>query len=309
MKFIIKNFNFMSKRKYAIILSITIITISITSLIFKGLNLGIDFSGGTIIEAKFQKEININDIRKKLLDNNYSNASVQFFGSNTDILIRLQTKTDQDASLGSKILNIINNSNNLAKIRRIDFVGPKLGEELANDGGLAFLYAIIGILIYVAFRFEYRFALASVVALFHDIIISLGIYSLLGLEFDLTVLAALLAVVGYSLNDTIVVFDRIREEIKKKNNNIEIIATINNSINNMFTRTLVTSLTTLFVLICLFFIGGKTIHGFSAILIVGVIVGTYSSIFVASTTALGLGINKNSLLPSEKEKKEIDSRP
>ena len=193
-------------------------------------------------------------------------------------------------------------------VRRVEFVGPKVGEELTNDGGLALLYALIGILFYVAFRFEYRFALGSVVALIHDVIITLGVFSILQIAFDLTVLAAILAIIGYSLNDTIVVFDRIRENFLSTRH-IEPIPIVNDALNQTLARTLMTSLTTLLVLLALFYLGGEVIHSFAGALIIGVVIGTYSSIFVASSMILALGISKEDMLPSEKEKKEIDARP
>ncbi len=193
-------------------------------------------------------------------------------------------------------------------IRRVEFVGPKVGEELTNDGGLAMLYALIGILIYVAFRFEYRFALGSIAALVHDVIITLGFFSLFQIEFDLTVLAAILAVIGYSLNDTIVVFDRIRENFLSTRHT-EPSRIINGALNQTLSRTIMTSLTTLLVLLALFFLGGEIIHGFAVALLIGVLVGTYSSIYVASSTILAMGITKEDMLPSEKEKQEIDTRP
>ena len=193
-------------------------------------------------------------------------------------------------------------------VRRVEFVGPKVGEELTNDGGLAMLYALIGILIYVAFRFEYRFALGSIAALVHDVIIVLGLFSLLQIEFDLTVLAAILAVIGYSLNDTIVVFDRIRENFLATRH-VEPEPIVNEALNQTLSRTLMTSLTTLLVLFALFYLGGEVIHSFAGALLIGVVIGTYSSIYVASTTILAMGISKEDMLPSEKEKKEIDARP
>jgi preprotein translocase subunit SecF len=193
-------------------------------------------------------------------------------------------------------------------VRRVEFVGPKVGEELTNDGGLALLYALIGILIYVAFRFEYRFALGSITALIHDVIITLGVFSIFQIAFDLTVLAAILAVIGYSLNDTIVVFDRIRETFLSTRR-IEPIPIVNDALNQTLARTLMTSLTTLLVLLALFYLGGEVIHSFAGALIIGVVIGTYSSIFVASSMILALGISKEDMLPSEKEKKEIDARP
>jgi preprotein translocase subunit SecF len=230
---------------------------------------------------------------------------VQYFGSDTEVLIQLEPQATSSAKLSSSIIRMLGED---IDIRRVEFVGPKVGEELTNDGGLAMLYALIGILIYVAFRFEYRFALGSIAALIHDVVITLGIFSLLQIEFDLTVLAALLAVIGYSLNDTIVVFDRIRENFLATRH-VEPGPIINEALNQTLSRTLMTSFTTLLVLLALFYLGGEVIHSFSGALLIGVVIGTYSSIYVASSTILVMGISKEDMLPSEKEKKEIDARP
>jgi preprotein translocase subunit SecF len=235
----------------------------------------------------------------------FKGANVQHFGSTNEILIRLKPQAVSSAKLSSKIIHLLGDD---IDIRRVEFVGPKVGEELTNDGGLAMLYALIGILIYVAFRFEYRFALGSISALIHDVIITLGVFSLLQIEFDLTVLAAILAVIGYSLNDTIVVFDRIRENfLSTRHTDPKKI--INGALNQTLSRTIMTSVTTLLVLFALFFLGGEIIHSFALALLIGVVIGTYSSIYVASSMILALGISKEDLLPSEKEEKEIDSRP
>jgi preprotein translocase subunit SecF len=230
---------------------------------------------------------------------------VQYFGSANEILIRLAPQTISSATLSTKIIHLLGDD---IDIRRVEFVGPKVGEELTNDGGLAMLYALIGILIYVAFRFEYRFAFGSITALIHDVIITLGCFSLFQIEFDLTVMAAILAVIGYSLNDTIVVFDRIRENFLSTRH-VDPIKIINGALNQTLSRTLMTSFTTLLVLLALFFLGGEIIHGFAVALLIGVIVGTYSSIYVASSMILAMGITKEDMLPSEKEKQEVDSRP
>ena len=220
-------------------------------------------------------------------------------------MIQLEPQAVSSAKLSSSIIRMLGED---IDVRRVEFVGPKVGEELTNDGGLAMLYALIGILIYVAFRFEYRFALGSIAALIHDVMITLGVFSLLQIEFDLTVLAAILAVIGYSLNDTIVVFDRIRENFLATRH-VEPGPIINEALNQTLSRTLMTSLTTLLVLFALFYLGGEVIHSFAGALLIGVIIGTYSSIYVASSMILVLGISKEDMLPSEKEKKEIDARP
>ena len=297
--------NFVGNRKYALIFSTILLAVSIASIGFQGLKFGIDFTGGTLIELGYEKTADLEDIRSKLTSANYSGANVQYFGSDTEVLIQLEPQAATSAQLSSSIIRMLGDG---LDVRRVEFVGPKVGEELTNDGGLAMLYALIGILIYVAFRFEYRFALGSIAALVHDVIITIGIFSLLQIEFDLTVLAAILAVIGYSLNDTIVVFDRIRENFLSTRH-IEPGPIVNDALNQTLSRTLMTSLTTLIVLLALFYLGGEVIHSFAGALIIGVVIGTYSSIYVASSMILALGISKEDMLPSEKEKKEIDARP
>jgi preprotein translocase subunit SecF len=297
--------NFVGNRKYALIFSAILLVVSIASIGFQGLKFGIDFTGGTLIELGYEKTANLEDIRSKLTSANYKGTNVQYFGSDTEVLIQLEPQAVSSAQLSSSIIRMLGDG---LDVRRVEFVGPKVGEELTNDGGLAMLYALIGILIYVAFRFEYRFALGSIAALVHDVIITIGIFSLLQIEFDLTVLAAILAVIGYSLNDTIVVFDRIRENFLSTRH-IESGPIVNDALNQTLTRTLMTSLTTLIVLLALFYLGGEVIHSFAGALIIGVVIGTYSSIYVASSMILALGISKEDMLPSEKEKKEIDARP
>ena len=278
---------------------------SIASISFQGLKFGIDFTGGTLIELGYEKTADLEDIRLKLSEGDFKGTNVQYFGSDTEVLIQLEPQEVSSAKLSSSIIRMLGDG---IDVRRVEFVGPKVGEELTNDGGLAMLYALIGILIYVAFRFEYRFALGSIAALVHDVIITLGIFSILQIEFDLTVLAAILAVIGYSLNDTIVVFDRIRENFLSSRQ-VEAEPIINEALNQTLSRTLMTSLTTLLVLLALFYLGGEVIHSFAGALLIGVIIGTYSSIYVASSMILALGISKEDMLPSEKEKKEIDARP
>jgi len=297
--------NFVGNRKYALIFSAILLVVSIASIGFQGLKFGIDFTGGTLIEIGYEKTADLEDIRSKLTLANYKGTNVQYFGSDTEVLIQLEPQATTSAQLSSSIIRMLGDD---LDVRRVEFVGPKVGEELTNDGGLAMLYALIGILIYVAFRFEYRFALGSIAALIHDVTITIGIFSLLQIEFDLTVLAAILAVIGYSLNDTIVVFDRIRENFLSTRH-IEPSPIVNDALNQTLSRTLMTSLTTLIVLLALFYLGGEVIHSFAGALIIGVVIGTYSSIYVASSMILALGISKEDMLPSEKEKKEIDARP
>ena len=301
----IPTIDFVGKRTYAIIFSALLIVTSIFSLTTNGLKLGIDFTGGTLIEVGYKQPVDLLEIRTTLSEAKFKGANVQYFGSTNEVLIRLEPQSISSAKLSSKIIRLLGDE---VDVRRVEFVGPKVGEELTNDGGLAMLYALIGILIYVAIRFEYRFALGSISALVHDVIITLGFFSLLQIEFDLTVLAAILAVIGYSLNDTIVVFDRIRENFLSTRH-VDPARIINGALNQTLSRTIMTSLTTLLVLLALFFLGGEIIHGFATALLIGVLIGTYSSIYVASSMILALGISKEDLLPSEKEKQEIDTRP
>jgi preprotein translocase subunit SecF len=301
-------FDFMGFRKPAMLMSSTLILVSILSLAIFKLNVGIDFTGGSVIEVGYQQSVELQPIRNALETSGFGDAIVQHFGSAKEVLIRLVPKVDQDkAELSSQIIAVLNEaSDSRLDVRRVDFVGPQVGEELTEDGGLAVLYALIAILIYVSLRFEFRFSLGAVAALIHDVVITLGIFSLLQLDFDLSVLAAILAVIGYSLNDTIVVFDRVRENFRKiRKKTAQQITNI--SINQTISRTLKTSLTTLLVLLSLFFLGGEVIHSFALALIIGVVVGTYSSIYVATTSVLALGVTRSDLLVSENE--DEDPRP
>ena len=298
-------FNFMGRRKMAYVFSAALIATSIFGLMTNGLNLGIDFTGGTLVELGYESDADLDGIRTALGDSEFGDATVQAFGSASDVLIRLpQTEGASDADVSTRVLEILPE----AEMRRIEFVGPQVGEELTEDGALAMLYALGGILVYVMIRFTWKFAAGAIAALVHDVVVVLGFFALTGLEFDLPVLAAILAVIGYSLNDTIVVFDRIRENFRRmrKNQSEEI---INTSLNQTLSRTLITSLTTLLVLLALFFLGGELIHAFATALMVGVVVGTYSSIYVASTTTLTLGVEKADLMPVEKEGAEAETGP
>jgi preprotein translocase subunit SecF len=301
----VPSIDFVGKRTYAIIFSAMLVVLSIFTLTTNGLKLGIDFTGGTLIEVGYKQGVDLSEVRATMAEAGFNRANVQYFGSTNEILIRLEPQSISSAKLSTKIIQLLGSD---VDIRRVEFVGPKVGEELTNDGGLAMLYALIGILIYVAFRFEYRFALGSISALIHDVIITLGFFSLFQFEFDLTVLAAVLAVIGYSLNDTIVVFDRIRENFLSTRH-VDPATIINGALNQTLSRTIMTSLTTLLVLVALFFLGGEIIHSFAMALLIGVLIGTYSSIYVASSMILAMGITKEDMLPSEKEKQEIDTRP
>ncbi len=306
---LLNNFDFMAFRKPAMLISSVLLLASVISLATLKLNVGIDFTGGSIIEVGYEQAVELEPIRQALEAEGFGDAIVQHFGSANEVLIRLVPDLAKDkAELSSEIIGLLQSTSDTGMdVRRVDFVGPQVGEELTEDGGLAVLYALIAILIYVAFRFEYRFSLGAVAALMHDVIITLGIFSVLQLDFDLSVLAAILAVIGYSLNDTIVVFDRVRENFRKirKKTSLEV---INISINQTISRTLMTSFTTLLVLLSLFFLGGEVIHAFAVALIIGVLVGTYSSIYVATTSALALGISRTDLLVPDKEDEEM-ARP
>jgi len=293
--------DFMGKRKIAMVLSGILLVFAITSLVTRGFNFGIDFTGGTLIEVGYQQPVDLAVVRSALEEHGYGEAQVQHFGTSRDVLVRVAPRDGMEsATLSEAILAALRQGNPDVEMRRVEFVGPQVGEELTEQGGLAMIYALIGILIYIVIRFHARFAPGAVIALMHDVIIIMGVFSVLQIEFDLTVLAALLAVIGYSLNDTIVVFDRIRENFRKirKATSQQI---VNTSINQTMSRTLMTSLTTLIVVVALYIFGGEAIHSFSLALILGVVVGTYSSIYVASTAAIAMGISKSDLLPARKE--------
>jgi len=303
------NFNipFMSYRKFATIGSLVLLVISIGSLSFKGLNLGLDFSGGTLIEVSYEEATDLVDIRDLMTNNGFDDFQVVNFGSNSDVLIKVADKNG-NSQLGDVIYKFLLDADPSTELKRIEFVGPQIGSELRDQGGLGMLVALGMILLYVAFRFQYKFALGAVAALAHDVVIILGLFSLLSWDFDLTVLAALLAVIGYSLNDTIVVSDRIRENFRGERG-FEPDEIVNRSINQTLSRTLITSLTTLLVLFALFFFGGDMIRGFSQALIIGVLVGTYSSIYVVANMLLGLSITQDDLAIPEPEGAEFDDMP
>ena len=303
------NFNipFMSYRRFATIGSLVLLIMSIGSLSFKGLNLGLDFSGGTLIEVSYEEAADLVDIRDLMTNNGFDDFQVVNFGSNSDVLIKVADKNG-NSQLGDVIYKFLLDADPSTELKRIEFVGPQIGSELRDQGGLGMLVALGMILLYVAFRFQYKFALGAVAALAHDVVIILGLFSLLSWDFDLTVLAALLAVIGYSLNDTIVVSDRIRE-IFRGERGFEPDEIVNRSINQTLSRTLITSLTTLLVLFALFFFGGDMIRGFSQALIIGVLVGTYSSIYVVANMLLGLSITQDDLAIPEPEGAEFDDMP
>ena len=304
------NIDFMSRRNIALVFSAVMIVASIASLTIRGLNFGLDFTGGTLIEVGYPSAPDTNEVRENLTNAGFDSI-VQTFGAATDIVVRIPPSEIEESSaeLSTRVLTALSQGvEGEIEMRRVEFVGPQVGDELAEQGILAVIYAMVGVFLYVMFRFQWRFSVGAVAALFHDITISMGIISLVQIEFDLTVVAAILAVVGYSLNDTIVLFDRIRENFPRyrKRQPVEV---VNTSINETLSRTLMTSTTTLLVLFALFYFGGEIIHGFAFTLIVGVIVGTYSSIYVASSTLLLLGVSKYDLMEVEKEGATVDARP
>ncbi|MDN3696484.1 MULTISPECIES: protein translocase subunit SecF [Vibrio] len=307
-----KTIDFMRWSKFAFAFSIIMIGAAIFTLSTKWLNWGLDFTGGTLIEVGFEQPANLEDIRGALQAKGFGDATVQNFGSAREVMVRLRPRDDlQGETLGNQILSAIEDgTGESVEMRRIEFVGPNVGDELTEAGGLAIIVSLICILIYVSMRFEWRLAAGAVLALTHDVIITLGVFSIMQIEVDLTIVAALLTVVGYSLNDTIVVFDRIRENFRKmrKGESAEV---MNNSITQTLSRTLITSGTTLFVVIALFAQGGAMIHGFATALLLGITVGTYSSIYVASALALKLGITREHLMPPQidKEGAEFDEMP
>ena len=294
--------DFMGKRKQAIVFSLLLIVFSIGALLTRGLNFGLDFTGGTLIEAGFTQPVDLHELRGALEKAGFADAVVQHFGTSQDVLVRLAPRGGEATeALGDEILQALNSaSKGEVQMRRQEYVGPQVGGELRDDGGLAMIIALAFILVYVMARFEYRFALGSIAALIHDVIITLGFFALFQFEFDLTTLAAVLAVIGYSLNDTIVVFDRIRENFRKMRKDSPLLV-VNASINQTLSRTLMTSGTTLLVVFAMFLLGGELIHSFSLALLVGIVVGTYSSIYVASAVALALKITSTSLMPVKKE--------
>ena len=288
-----KIYNFMGLRKYAVVFSSLLLAVSVWSLYSQGLVLGLDFSGGTQIEVGYEQPADVSALRQQLTTAGFENPVVVHFGSETDVLIRLQGEPDQ--ALSEKVLAVLESSGDQLELRRVDFVGPQIGDELREDGGLGMLTALAVVMLYVAIRFQLKFSIGAVLALVHDVIITLGIFSLARLEFDLTVLAAVLAVVGYSLNDTIVVSDRIRENFRKirQASPVEV---INESLSQTLWRTINTSVTTMLVLSALFFIGGELIHNFAIALMIGVGIGTYSSMYVAASIMLTLKLDREDLL-------------
>ena len=312
--------DFLGLRRTAAVASLALIVVGLLSIFFQGINWGLDFTGGTLVEVRYEEQVSVDEVRQQLANAGIEDTTVQYFGTSRDVMIRLPSQNVEGsaAELSTQIVEVLRapygeslvetpegglqscqKSNDsvsecFVQMRRVEFVGPKVGEELTEKGGLAMIYALIGILIYVAWRFEWRFAIGSVVALVHDVLITIGLFSILQFDFSLAVLAAVLAVIGYSLNDTIVVFDRIRENFRRsrQGTSVEI---MNRSINQTLRRTILTSLTTLLVVVTLLIFGGEVIRGFSVALLIGVVIGTYSSIFIASPVVLALRISREDM--------------
>jgi len=306
-----KTIDFMRLRRPMVVLSVVLVLASVVLLATRGLNFGLDFTGGTLIEVGYENPVDLAGVRETLRQGEFGDAVAQHFGTSRDVLVRLAPRADvSSADLSTRVLRVLQDgaAGQKVEVRRVEFVGPQVGDQLVEQGGLAMLYALIGIFIYVAFRFEWRFSAGAILATVHDVVLTLGLFSLLQVEFDLTVLAAVLAVIGYSVNDTVVVFDRIRENFRKlrKGTAMDV---VNSSLTQTLSRTIMTSGTTLIVVAALFLLGGTLIHAFAIALIFGIVIGTYSSIYVASFAALALGVSRQDLVLPKKEGAEAGGQP
>lgn len=299
-------FDFMGKRKIAYAISILLALLAIGALAFKGLNLGLDFTGGTQVEVRYEQAPELDQVRVQLEEANFENYVVQTFGADTDILVRLQQSFDD--GVGGQVIEALRDADTQVSLVRAEYVGAQVGDQLRDQSGLGMLVALGIVALYVAFRFQYKFAIGALISLGHDVVILLGFFALWGLNFDLTVLAAVLAVIGYSLNDTIIVYDRIRENIRRSQST-DLAAIFNDSINQTLSRTLSTSGTTLLVLFALFFLGGDMIHNFSLALIVGILLGTFSSVYVAAAILLLVRLEREDLIPAKRENAAEDDAP
>jgi len=299
----VRHIDFLSKRKLAFFFSGTLFLISIISFITRGLDLGIDFTGGSVYELHYNQSVDLDKMRSMLEQQGFADANLQHFGSAADVLIRLKpVENITQKELSEKVLNITNSSQaQPGELRRVEFVGPQVGDDLLNDGGLVLFFAFVGIMIYVSIRFEWKLSIGAIAALFHDSIITMGFFSVFGWEFDMTVLSAILALIGYSINDTIVVYDRIRETVRASRVKDSIYEIVNNALNETLSRTILTSFTVFLTLLALAFFGGKIIHGFAIAMLIGVVKGTYSSIYIASSLALTFGLSREDLMPAEKD--------
>lgn len=302
-------FDFIGQTRTAVMLSGILILGTVVLLFARGLNFGLDFTGGTLVELGYSEPADLDQARVLLNDTEFSGAVIQHYGSTREVMIRLAPVAElNSAEVGNKLLSLLRQQGQQIEMRRIEFVGAQVGEELAESGGLAMLFALMGILIYVSLRFQSRFAFASIIALVHDVVITFGVFALTQMTFDLAALAAVLTVIGYSLNDTIVVFDRIRDNFRLMRTATPV-EVFNMSLNQTLSRTIMTGLTTLLVLGALFFLGGESLHAFSTVLIIGIVVGTYSSVYIASPAVLALGITRQDLMPVEKEGADLPDRP
>ena len=299
------NFDFMGRVKPAVAVTTLLVLISVGASLFKGFNFGVDFTGGTLVELGYKSEPDLNQIRSALAESEFKNATVQRFGTPTDVLVRLPPTGDEKASsVSNRVIELLPG----AELRRIEFVGPQVGDELAESGVLALLFALGGIFLYVMLRFTWKFSVGAIVATMHDVVITIGYFAVSGREFDLTVLAAVLAVLGYSLNDTVVVFDRVRENLRKMRKGT-VTEVVNAALNQTLSRTLMTSGETMLAVLALLFFGGELLHGFSIALVIGILIGTYSSIYVATATVVWLGISRQEMMPIAKEGAAADDRP
>ncbi len=303
------NFDFIGQQRKAIILSAIIIVLSLVLLLTRGLNFGLDFTGGTLVELGYAEAADLDEARTLLDNSEFAGAVIQNYGSAREVLIRLAPVAELDnAEVGNRVLAVLKQGGQQIEMRRIEFVGAQVGDELAESGGLATLFALLGILAYVSVRFQARFAVGAIAALVHDVMITFGFFSLTQMSFDLGALAAVLTVIGYSLNDTIVVYDRIRDNFRRMRN-ATVVEVFNTSLNQTLSRTIMTGVTTLLVLGALFFLGGESLHAFSTILILGIVIGTFSSVYIASPVTIALGISRKDLMPVEREGADLPDRP
>lgn len=297
----VPNINFMAQRRTGLVVSSALTIGVLLLLIFRGLHFGIDFTGGVLVEVNYPQTVELDKVREALAAGGYERAVVQYFGTSQDVLIRLPpTQDSNSANVSTAILDALGSQSADIDLRRVEFVGPQVGKELTESGGLAMLFAFLGIMAYIAFRFEWKFSVGCVAALVHDVLMTLGFLSLFQVEFDLTTLGGILALIGYSNNETVVIYDRVRENlINQRRSSIHEV--VNLSINQTLLRSIITHLTTLMVLTALLVVGGSSVHSFAVALIVGVIVATYSSIYISTGLAIVLGISREDLLPPKEE--------
>ncbi|TWC22062.1 MULTISPECIES: protein translocase subunit SecF [unclassified Pseudomonas] len=303
----LRTINFMGVRNVAFGVTLFLTVLALFSWATKGLNYGLDFTGGTLIELTYERPADVTKVREQLATSGYHEAIVQSFGATTDLLVRMP---GEDPQLGHQVADALQKAggDNPAKVKRVEFVGPQVGEELRDQGGLGMLMALGGILLYLAFRFQWKFAVGAIVSLIHDVAVTVGILSFFQITFDLTVLAAVLAIIGYSLNDTIVVFDRVRENFRVLRK-ASLIENINISTTQTLLRTMATSISTLLAIAALLFFGGDNLFGFSIALFIGVLAGTYSSIYIANVVLIWLNLNSEDLIPPAATETEVDDRP